>query len=329
MGARRDITTGRLARVLVLLGVLAVGVAGGWWAGRTAVVRPVAAETQDAVVTAQVSEATVGQSVAMGAAAVQTFVQVASNSLAGVVTSLGSGEIGVGDALYTVGSTPVRAVVGEVPFWRPLGPGDKGVDVVQLQRALIDLGHLESDADGSYGPATTAAVRDWQRAAGVPVTGTVALGELVAIPQLPDAVRLDEAIMLGAILSGGEPAVFARAGAPRVVVPLAAPDGGPVCGQECASVPADARTLLRAQVQTVPDVSGPSVPVAAVGTNAQGQAYVTLSDGSTVPVDILGAEGGVVVVSGLERGQVVILPGSAEPEGGTVPGDTAPDDAES
>lgn len=45
-----------------------------------------------------------------------------------------------------------------------LAPGSKGVQVKRLQRALARLGYSPGHVDGSYGPATTAALKRFQQA---------------------------------------------------------------------------------------------------------------------------------------------------------------------
>ena len=52
-----------------------------------------------------------------------------------------------------------------------LNPGDKGGEVRKLQKFLISTGHLKSAADGEYGANTRLAVRTFQRANGIKVTG--------------------------------------------------------------------------------------------------------------------------------------------------------------
>ena len=49
--------------------------------------------------------------------------------------------------------------------------GSRGEDVRQLQQALIDLGFLKGSADGIYGNKTEAAVRAFQKSAGLTVDG--------------------------------------------------------------------------------------------------------------------------------------------------------------
>lgn len=49
----------------------------------------------------------------------------------------------------------------------PMKPGDKGENVRQLQRLLKVLGKYSGDIDGSYGPKTTEAVKEFQRTVGL------------------------------------------------------------------------------------------------------------------------------------------------------------------
>ena len=51
-----------------------------------------------------------------------------------------------------------------------LKQGDKGAHVVWLQKALINRGH-KIDADGSFGPATLAAVKAYQKSRGLTADG--------------------------------------------------------------------------------------------------------------------------------------------------------------
>lgn len=58
---------------------------------------------------------------------------------------------------------PTRKTVS----YTPLFEGDKGDDVRRMQRRLIDLGYLYDTADGSFGPKTAAAVRQFCEANGL------------------------------------------------------------------------------------------------------------------------------------------------------------------
>lgn len=349
----------------VLAGALLLGT--GWWAARATLAPPVDARPEAESVVVAVVETTVGRSLSLNATVRQPFAAVASNGLAGTVTAVGGHEeVGVGDVLYAVDNMPVRAVVGDTPFWRDLVPGFDGVDVRQLQQALAELGHYHGTVDGRYRDSTTEAVRAWQRELGMPVVGTVRLGELVAVPRLPARLVLGESITLGARVSGGEPAVLAATGeiefrlvvseSQAALIPpgaavsvshqdltwdavlgetavapdgtleytLTGPDGAVVCRDECDRLPAAEHTTLRAEVTVVPEVTGPSVPVAAVRTDPDGAAWVRTADGDRREVTVLGSAGGVAVVDGLRVGERVVLFGEVG-DGSRVGGADPPD----
>jgi len=109
------------------------------------------------------------------------------NLLPGTYTSLPAEDstIRPGQVLYRVDDQPVIAMRGRIPGWRDLGPGvPPGPDVRQLQASLIALGYasgLFSAPSGVYDGLTDYAVQRWQAAVGLPVTGSVALGQVVFI----------------------------------------------------------------------------------------------------------------------------------------------------
>ena len=86
--------------------------------------------------------------------------------------------------VYSVSDEPVPLLYGRVPAYRAIYAGmSDGADVGELTRDLIALGYgaglTRSD---HYSPATAAAVKRWQRALGLPVTGEILLGEVVFEP---------------------------------------------------------------------------------------------------------------------------------------------------
>ena len=86
--------------------------------------------------------------------------------------------------VYSVSDEPVPLLYGPVPAYRAFYVGmSDGADVGELTRDLIALGYgaglTRSD---HYSPATAAAVKRWQRALGLPVTGEILLGEVVFEP---------------------------------------------------------------------------------------------------------------------------------------------------
>ena len=73
-----------------------------------------------------------------------------------------------------------------------LEKGDSGIQVANMQAALIELGWLSGKADGEYGSNTRKAVAAFQSAAGLEATGTASTETLIALygvsaPRAPSA----------------------------------------------------------------------------------------------------------------------------------------------
>jgi multidrug efflux pump subunit AcrA (membrane-fusion protein)/peptidoglycan hydrolase-like protein with peptidoglycan-binding domain len=66
---------------------------------------------------------------------------------------------------------PVRTLVGNVPMYRDITPGDEGQDVRQLEEALERLGYHPGKVDGKYDISTQGAVEAWYRDAGYTALG--------------------------------------------------------------------------------------------------------------------------------------------------------------
>lgn len=186
--------------------------AAGLWAGRVATTPQSSIPSVASEITlAEVREASVGRTLPYGVTVTQRTKALARNAIPGVVVSVSPGELDQGDTAYVVAGVPVRVVVGNQPFYRPLTLGDRGVDVKQLEAALVKLDMLAS-ADTTFDGSTAAAVRAWQRVLGIPRTGSVALGELVSVPNLPAAITVGKDVSPGAVLSGGEESVLTTVG---------------------------------------------------------------------------------------------------------------------
>ncbi len=87
--------------------------------------------------------------------------------------------------LYMVDESPVLLMYGTVPDYRDMAQGDRGRDVLQLERNLNALGHTadgDLTVDGEYDAATAQAVRAWQETHGLDETGTVERGRIVFLP---------------------------------------------------------------------------------------------------------------------------------------------------
>ncbi len=214
--ARRGL---RLAGLVVAV-ALTAGAMG--WAAAT-VLLPRAGAAGDASYTlVEALEGEVASSIGLTAVVGWTTQPLAANLAPGTVTSVdvvAGDEVGQGQVLYRVDLRPVSIALGETPAFRDLVRGARGPDVAQLQAMLAALGYDPGAADGVFGRATARAVAAWQTASGIPSDGVVRIGDIVFVPELPVRIRLDEAVVRGARLAGGEPAVVAL-GAPdfRVAV---------------------------------------------------------------------------------------------------------------
>lgn len=69
-------------------------------------------------------------------------------------------DVHTGQVLTEVNGRPVFVVQSAFPFYRDVGLGDQGPDVVAIQGTLKHLGY-SLDADGEFGAQTETAVRDW------------------------------------------------------------------------------------------------------------------------------------------------------------------------
>ena len=89
-----------------------------------------------------------------------------------------------GQRLYEVDGTPVILFYGARPQWRALAAGvTSGPDVAQLDANLIALGYGAGlTVSDDFTGATAYAVELWQVAKGLPVTGTVPLGQVSYAP---------------------------------------------------------------------------------------------------------------------------------------------------
>lgn len=178
--------SGRLARSAALAGAVIVGVVvtvavrGGTPAPAAA--PPVRVSTATVVRTDLATTVLTGGTLGYGPA------RPVINRLAGTYTSLpAAGQtIRACEVLYRVDDQPVILMTGRTPAWRAFAPGmTSGPDVTELQANLIALGYatgLLAAPTGSFDPLTDDAVQRWQAAIGYPVTGQIALGQVVFLP---------------------------------------------------------------------------------------------------------------------------------------------------
>ncbi|MBT8215660.1 MAG: peptidoglycan-binding protein [Acidimicrobiia bacterium] len=85
-------------------------------------------------------------------------------------------------------------------------------------------------------------------------------------------------------------------------------NGEQLCRDECELVPVGDVSLYETEIVVTPPQTGPVVPIAAIVTDPAGRSFVTELDGETREVVVLAAASGLAVVSGVEAGDVLILP---------------------
>ncbi len=219
-----------VARVGWAVAVL-VAAAAAFVLGRATFVPPQVATAADEPLTTTVTEGTVGRSLPLTVVArwdaAGAGVSAADGTLTSVAVSDGA-VVAAGDVLFTVDLRPVTVLPGAVPSFRDLSAGAVGDDVAQLQRFLTATDRLVDPGRGlgTFGAATTTAVRAWQRDLGITPDGTVRAADVVFVPELPARVRVATDVEVGDRLSPGTPVVEVLAAAPGFSATLA--DGADV-----------------------------------------------------------------------------------------------------
>jgi peptidoglycan hydrolase-like protein with peptidoglycan-binding domain len=214
----------RLAIGLIVV-LLAVAVAAGFWAGRVALAPaddPLASAPEP--VAYEVIEQTIGESLQFAAVAEWTATPLVRAAAPGVVTSVdfAPGDVvDAGDVLFTVDLRPTVLVAGDVPAFRDLQAGDRGADVRQWKEYLVGAGFLAAESGDRFDDATAAATRAWQESLGLEADGLLRRGDVLFTPELPVRVVATDGLSVGATLTGGEVVVNRLAAVPTVVVPLA------------------------------------------------------------------------------------------------------------
>ncbi len=143
-----------------------------------------------------------------------------TTAAAGTITSqnLIGTIVGFGETLIRIDDKPLFLAQGAMPMYRELFKVDTrqrdlngkrlelltGLDVGQLQSFLLD-GGFDADgkleADGIFGDSTVKAVKAWQEAVGLPITGRVDSAQIVFAP---DPVRIASDSRVGAGFLGLE-----------------------------------------------------------------------------------------------------------------------------
>lgn len=172
------------SRTLALLGVILVAViagAVGWYAGQQ-IRSPeqIAADTaapEASLITVPVESRTLSRDVITRANAEFLNSEELTLNLAGAAASgaqpivtgrvpeVGA-EISEGTVALEVAGRPVFVLEGDLPSFRSIGPGSSGVDVQQLEEALLRLGFFVGDANETFDDLTEQALGDFYQSRG-------------------------------------------------------------------------------------------------------------------------------------------------------------------
>ncbi|MFJ3905447.1 peptidoglycan-binding protein [Streptomyces sp. NPDC090025] len=105
------------------------------------------------------------------------------------------GTVTQGQLLYELNDKPVTLLYGQVPMFREMKVGDRGSDVLQLERNLRDLGFgAGMYVDPRFDRDTEAAVKRWQKTLNRETTGRVGKGDVVFQPGRVRVVAADAAL---------------------------------------------------------------------------------------------------------------------------------------
>ena len=181
MRARRALMAGTLLGAIVVGGVLAIVLRGGAPAPAVPASPPVSTATvvRTDLATTVLTEGTLGYSVS----------DPVVNRFSGTYTALPrpGATIGFGQVLYRVDNIPVVLMDGTTPAWRRFSSGmADGPDVVELQSGLVALGDASGlflSPSGHFDTATIEAIEHWQHAIGLASDGTIALGQIIFLPE--------------------------------------------------------------------------------------------------------------------------------------------------
>ncbi len=124
-----------------------------------------------------------------------------------------------GDVIAEVDGRPIVILYGDTPAYRNLFDAStnlEGDDVLQLERALTDLGFNENEAsmtvDGEFTGATADVVEEWQEAIGMDDDGIVNLGEVIFVPGPVQVVSVPATV--GDRVNDGSPLLQVATGDP-------------------------------------------------------------------------------------------------------------------
>jgi len=178
-------------------------------------------------------------------------------------------KVDCGGVLYRVDDRSVLLLCGTVPAYRALHVGDAGQDVRELNRNL----HVRGDA---FTTKTQQALAALQRRRGVHVTGALALGDAVF---LPEAVRIAKVTgQLGGSAQPGAQALTATSDTLHVQVNLDPSDQGQVKRGDRAQIALPGNTTVTGKVGGFGRVAEAPAEQGSSAADATIPTYISLDD---------------------------------------------------
>lgn len=207
----------------------------------------------------------------------------------GTVTSVVPAGTGIepGAELFTIDESPTVALPGTTPAWRAMTVDDVGADVAQLETALVALGYDpdgELTVDDTYTTVTASIVERWQEDAGLEVTGTVAPGSVVFVPDDAGVSSVETAV--GQAATPGATIVVLSSTLRQLTVDVAADQLSTVDVGSALSARLPDRSTVDA---TVSDIV-PSGDGSWIVTARLVEAQTPLPEGEAVPVTVSWSE---------------------------------------
>jgi len=275
---------GAVAVLAAVLAAVAAAIALGRPAPRAGAQAAAAVTTSSAPVVRADLTSTIQVAGTLGYVGLRTIVDQAPGTAFTALPAAGA-VIRRGQALYEVDGAPVVLFYGTRPAWRALYAGvAAGSDVAQLDRNLKALGFGGGlTVSGYFTAATAYAVERWQAARGLPVTGTVPLGQ---VAYAPGALRVTAVTAVtGAPPQPGTGVLTATSTAPVVLAQV------PVSQEYLVRAGDDVTVTLPDGVTVTPGIVTAVSPVASTAAGggsgqAQGQAAGQDAGQATVQVTI-------------------------------------------
>jgi hypothetical protein len=182
-------------------------------------------------------------------------------------------KVGCEGVLYRVDDGPVLLLCGTVPAYRALHAGDAGRDVGQLNRNL----HVRGAGD-AFTMKTQQALKRLQRRKGAPVTGALALGDAVF---LPEAVRIAKVTaQLGGSAQPGGQVLNATSSTLHVQVNLDPSDQGQVKRGDRVQITLPGTTMVTGRVDGFGRVAEAPAEQGSSAAEATIPTYLSLDDPS-------------------------------------------------